>query len=50
MVSEFHAQVPFDGMWIVSIPLPLGTPWSLGTNPVLPLRPLTGHERTIQLH
>lgn len=30
MVSEFHAQVPFDGMWIVSAapPLPGYTPAS----------------------
>lgn len=33
MVSEFHAQVPFDGMWIVSIPLPLGTPLVSGDQP-----------------
>lgn len=33
MVSEFHAQVPFDGMWIVSIPLSLGTPLVSGDQP-----------------
>lgn len=50
MVSEFHAQVPFDGMWIVSAvsSLPGYTPSVWGptqlTSPSLP-----GHERTIQL-
>lgn len=33
MVTEFHAQVPFDGMWIVSVALPLGVPVALGTSP-----------------
>lgn len=26
MVAEFHAQVPFDGMWIVSVPPAPGCP------------------------
>ena len=34
MVAEFHAQVPFDGMWIVSVP------WAVG-----PAQPLPGAGR-----
>lgn len=33
MVAEFHAQVPFDGMWIVSVALPLGVPRPRGLAP-----------------
>ena len=33
MVTEFHAQVPFDGMWIVSVALPLGVLWPWGPAP-----------------
>ena len=34
MVAEFHAQVPFDGMWIVSV-VPSWGSLSLGTGPTL---------------
>lgn len=51
MVSEFHAQVPFDGMWLVSAApaLPGYTPSFWGPAQLTSL-PLPGHERTIQLH
>lgn len=42
MVAEFHAQVPFDGMWIVSV----APPWaSLASGPS-PLCPLALSHRT----
>lgn len=33
MVAEFHAQVPFDGMWIVSVAPARGTPRPGGLAP-----------------
>lgn len=52
MVSEFHAQVPFDGMWIVSVvPSSLhGYTTSFWGPAQLTSLPLPGHERTVQLH
>lgn len=56
MVAEFHAQVPFDGMWIVSVALAPGCPSAFGTGaPSAPGRAptlgasLVGHERAVQL-
>lgn len=48
MVAEFHAQVPFDGMWIVSVSLTWAAPrfW-LGHGPTCHLP--VGHERAVQL-
>lgn len=40
MVAEFHAQVPFDGMWIVSVAPALGVP-GLWAQPPLPTGPLS---------
>lgn len=36
MVAEFHAQVPFDGMWIVSVTPALGVPEPWAPAPPLP--------------
>lgn len=50
MVSEFHAQVPFDGMWIVSVPWAVDrAPASAPGRPPTTRASLAGHERAIQL-
>lgn len=50
MVSEFHAQVPFDGMWIVSVPRAVGLalPSAQGRAPTARAS-FAGHERAVQL-
>lgn len=50
MVSEFHAQVPFDGMWIVSVPGAVGPAPACAQGRAPTSRAsLAGHERAVQL-
>lgn len=50
MVSEFHAQVPFDGMWIVSVVHPSLPGYALTPTNLLPLPLTSGNQPSSHLH